>query len=211
MKRLLLLLAAALLFAGGASALQQAPYDAHTRVLVSDGAGGLAFVPRATYRYAGLAFTPVATPTDVIQIQGSATKTLRITRIGIGGVATAQGNMPVQLVRRSTAGTLGSAVLTAVTAAKTDTSDPAATGVVSTVGTANYTTLGTAVATLGASRLNMPAVGTGAQPQRVVFVFFTAPLGRRGASDWLGINLNGAAVPSGGVIDYEIEIQEDAS
>jgi hypothetical protein len=211
MTRLLLFLVGALLFAGAAFAVQQQPYDVHTRVLVADGAGGLVGAPRATYRYAGLAFTPVATPTDIIQIQGSTTKTLRVTKIRIGGVATGQGNMPVALIRRSAAGTLGSAVLTAVTGIKLDTTDGAATGVVSTVGTANYTTLGTAVGTLRTGRLNMPAVGAGAAPQPIEFEFDNAPLRLRGAAEWIGINLNGAAVPSGGVIDYEIEIEEDAS
>lgn len=84
-----------------------------------------------------------------------------------------------------------------MTGVKLDTTDGAATGVVSTVGTANYTTLGTAVGTMGATRLNMPAVGTGAQPQPVEFSFQNAPLRLRGAAEWLGINLNGAAVPAG--------------
>src|SRR6185312_10014748 len=58
---------------------------------------------KPTYRYSVLGFSPVATPTDVLEIKGSATKTLRIRCIRVGGVATAAGNMPVQLVRRSTA------------------------------------------------------------------------------------------------------------
>jgi hypothetical protein len=169
---------------------------------------------KATFRYGLLAAAMVATPTDVIVIQGSATRTLRIKLIKLSGVATAQGNMPVQLVRRSTAGTLGSAVLTAITPAQHDTSDAAATGVVSRVGTANYTTLGTAAGIVGAGRLGMPASGTGATGQSLVWDFATRQdkaVILRGTSDFLCINFNGAAIPAGGVIDVEIEIEEDAS
>ena len=33
----------------------------------------------------------------------------------------------------------------------------------------------------------------------------------RGSTDYLMINLNGAAIPSGGVFDFEIETEEDNS
>jgi hypothetical protein len=215
MVRLLSLLALiSLLAASSAFATQQSPYDAHQRVVIADGAGDLVFGAKATYRYAGVALAPVATPTDIIVIKGSATKTVVVKRVKLSGVATAQGNMPFLLIRRSTAGTLGSAVLTAVTAAKHDTGDPAPTAVVSTVGTANYTTPGTAAGVEGVGRLSMGAAGSGAVDNGLVWDFSTrrdAPLRLRGASDFLVINANGAAVPSGGVIDYEIEIEEDNS
>ena len=187
--------------------LNAAPGAANTMSVSSDGS-------KATYRYAILAVTPVATPTDFIVIQGSATKTGRVKRVKLSGVATAQGNMPAQLVRRSSAGTLGSAVLTAVAAAKHDTGDAAATCVVSTVGTANYTTLGTSAGVEGVGRLGMPAAGTGATGQDLIWEFATRQdkaLILRGTTDFLCVNLNGAAVPAGGVIDLEIEIEEDNS
>jgi hypothetical protein len=166
------------------------------------------------YRYAGTAFSMVATPTAVIVIQGSATKTVLIKSIKLSGAATAYGSMPFTLVRRSTAGTLGSAALTAVTAGKLDTDNAAASAVVSTVGTANYTTLGTAVATLAAGRLNMPALGSAATSSAgnpLVWHFsdgFTQPLTLRGTGQYLTIEGNGAAIPAGGVLDYEIETFE---
>lgn len=166
-----------------------------------------------TYCYSVTATAPVATPTAFIVMQGSATRTVRIKRMLITGAATAAGNMPVQLVRRSTAGTVGSAVLTAVTAGKRDTNDPAATAVVSTVGTANYTTLGTIVAQLGAQRMSMAALGTGTAAP-VTFnqnVNGEKSICLRGTSDYLTIEFNGAAVPSGGVVDFEIVTEEDDS
>lgn len=169
---------------------------------------------RATYRYAALAFAMVATPTDAVVIQGAANKTIRVKRVALSGAATAAGTMPVQLVRRSTAGTLGSAVLTAVTAGKHDSEfvTPAAT--VSTVGTANYTTLGTAAGVIATGRLQMTALGTGLGVTPVVWDFSSRedyPVVLRGTAEHLCVNFNGAAIPGGGVVDFEIEIEEDHS
>jgi hypothetical protein len=207
-------LALAFSVATGASALQQRPYDATARTLIDDGSGNLIFGAKTTYRYSGIAFTPVATPTDFIVISGSATKTCRIKRIALSGVATSQGHIPLQLIKRTTAGTLGSAVLTAITAAKHDTNDAAPTCSVSTVGTANYTTLGTTQGVLAARRLNLPAASGGTFYSPTEFEFSTrmdAPVFLRGAAELIGINGNGGALPAGTVIDYEIEIEEDNS
>lgn len=168
------------------------------------------------YRANVLDFTPVATPTDALIIQGSATKTIRIKRIRISGVATAQGNMPVQLARRSSAGTPGSAVLTGLTAVKHDSNDAAATAVISTVGTANYTTLGTLVGIVGVGRISMPAVSTGAAGDGAFITFdFCRDQEKafilRGTSEFLNVNLNGAAVPAGGKLDFSAVWEEDAS
>ena len=165
----------------------------------------------ATYRYAGLALAPVATPTDIIIIQGSATKTLIVKRVKLVGAATAAGNMPAKIERRSTAGTIGSAVLTAVVAAKHDSVDAAATATVSTVGTANYTTVGTTAGIVGTGRLQMTALGTGVAVVPLEWDFACRDdkgIYLRGALEFLCVNLNGAAIPAGGVVDYEIEIEE---
>ena len=64
---------------------------------------------KPTYRYAVSAFAAVATPTDVVVITGSATAGRRVIvkRIKIEGAATAAGNMPVTIIRRSSVGTIG--------------------------------------------------------------------------------------------------------
>jgi hypothetical protein len=173
--------------------------------------------PAPTNRYVIQALAMVAAPTDVIIIQGSATKTVRVKKVKVYGQATAQGSMPVLLVRRSTAGTLGSAVLTAVTANKHDTNDATATAVVSTVGTANITTPGTLVGVaLEAGRLGMPALATGTagDGQALLWDYATRSdkaLVLRGTSDYLAINFAGAAIPAGGVVDFVIEAEEDNS
>ena len=168
-----------------------------------------------TFRYAGVALAPVATPTDVIVIQGSATKTVWVKSIKITGAATAAGTMPILAVRRADAGTVGSAVLTAVTGAECDTVDIAATAVVSTVGTANYTTVGTTAGNVASGRLQMTALATGVAAFPVIWDFAGVRKDRgialRGTLQHLCVNLAGAALPSGGVIDYEIEIEEVAA
>lgn len=163
-----------------------------------------------SYRFSVSAFAPVATPTDFLVIQGSAAKTLHIKRIALQGAATAAGNMPVQLMRRSAADTT-TCVLTAVAAAKKDISDPASVSTVSTVGTANCGSLGTSAGVLGAGRLEMTALGTGVAINPLVWEFATRldkSLLVRGVADFVVLNLSGAAIPAGGVIDFEVEIEE---
>lgn len=169
---------------------------------------------KPTYRYAVSAFAAVATPTDVVVITGSATAGRRVIvkRIKIEGAATAAGNMPVTIIRRSSVGTLGSAVLTAITPAKMDSNQTAATGVVSTVGTANYTTLGTAAGLVDTGRVQMTALGTGVAvvPYQCNFADrLDKPVVLRGVAELLCINFGGAAIPSGGVLDITIETEED--
>lgn len=162
------------------------------------------------YRYAVLAFAPVAAPTDILVIQGSATKNLAIKRIALQGVATAAGNMPVQIIRRSVADTT-TCVLTAVVAGQHNKSDPAPTAVVSTVGTANCGSLGTSAGVIGVGRVQMSAAGTGLGVQPLVWEFATRldkSLVVIGVADFVVINLNGAAIPAGGVIDIEVEMEE---
>ena len=217
--------ALSLAFVGAALAVQPNPYDSHTRVLLDDGnnnIAGNAANPlavntegqKATYRYSGLAFSPVATPTDFIVIQGSATKTIRVKHIALNGIATTAGVMPIQIVKRTSAPTLGSAVLTAVTAGKHDSTDAAATAVVSTVGTANITTLGTAAGVIGVGRLSLTTAASALANGDIEWEFALRsdkPVILRGATEYLVINANAGAVPAGGAIDYEIETEEDNS
>jgi hypothetical protein len=164
-----------------------------------------------TYRAAGSAFAQVATPTVSFVIKGSATKTVRVKKIRIAGAATAAGSMPAVVAKCSDAGTVGSAVLTAITAVPLDSNDAAATGVVSTVGTANYTTPPAVIGTIGSGRLCMTALGTGVGVQPLDFDFTQHAVVLRGILESVTIAFNGAAIPSGGVIDYTVEWVEDAS
>ena len=188
---------------------------------LSDGAGSAPNVgvfssegSRPTYRYGVLGFSTVAAPTDVLVIQGSASKTIRVKKVTITGVATAAANMPAQLIRRSTAGTLGSAVLTPISASKHDVNDASATATVSSVGTANYGVLGASAGTLGAGRIQLTAAATGLSVTPLSWEFATRQdkaVILRGVSDFLCVNLNGGALPLGAVIDFELQTEEDNS
>ncbi len=164
---------------------------------------------RATYSYASQANTPAASPTDIFKIAGSATKVIRITRISIGGIATTAGYLKIALVRRSTAGSGGTATNPA--ALKHDTSDAAASATL-TLYTANPT-VGTAVGTLHASRVFLPLVtATGSAP--LVWDFTNRneeAIVLRGTTDILAINGVADTVPAGGVLDIDVTWIEEAA
>jgi hypothetical protein len=204
----------------GSSGTYDISASVYTSLVANVGSANVVPLPFNTFRYAVVGYTPVATPTDILMIQGSSLVT-RVNRISLFGFAgTTAGFMPAALIRRSTQFTTqGSAVFTALTAAKMDTQMAAATAVVSTIGTANLTSVGTAVATVGAKRLPFSSATVGLGGATTWDFSATAvsavsptdnPVVLRGTSDFLFINLQGAAVPSGGVIDIEIETTEYA-
>jgi hypothetical protein len=164
-----------------------------------------------TYRASISDFAMVATPTAALVIRGSATATVRVKKIIVSGSATAAGTMTVVVNKCSDAGTVGSAVLTAVTGAPLDSSDAAYTAVVSTVGTANYTTIPAVVGQVAAGRLCMTALSTGLGVQPVVFDFEKHAVVLRGILEHCTVNFLGDAIPSGGVVDFTVEWVEDAS
>lgn len=176
-------------------------------------------VGAAVYRASILFTLGVATPTEVVVIQGSATKTARITKISVQGWSTTAGVMKWKLSRRTAAGTLGSAVLTAIpTQGKNDSGTVASpTIVLSTVGTANYTTVGTlgAILDCGVVGFNLAAQINNTVPWQPLTGGAAEAMVLRGTSDWLtldgGADGGGDAVPAGGVALITIEWVEDGS
>jgi hypothetical protein len=164
---------------------------------------------KATYRYYSSGNTPAATPTDVLTLTGSSSKTIRIKKVVLSGYASSAGQFVWTLVRRSAANTGGSS--SAGVAAKQDLTDGAATAAIALY-TANPGTLGTAVATIRGGRLFHNV--TTAQQDKLVFDFCTnqdKALVLRGTSDILAINGNSGTLPSGAALDIEIEWEEDNS
>jgi hypothetical protein len=162
-----------------------------------------------TYRYAVQGFSPVATPTVIATIGGSATKTIRVKKVILTGVATAAGMVAATLAKCSDAGTPNTA-LTQLTGVPLDSGDAAATGTVGTVGTANYTTVPTVIGAIDARRIPLAVVATG-NVVPVVFDFTQHAVVLRGVAQTLTIALNGAALPTAGLIDITVETCEDAS
>lgn len=162
----------------------------------------------ATYGVSEVAIVPFATPTDLVVLTGSATKTGRVKHICVSGIATTAGSMDVSLVKHTVADTAGTKAA-APGIAKFDSTDAAASCAVN-----RYTAAPTVDASgviLATKTLNFGVAGAAGQ---VVFDFATRndkAVILRGVAQELAINLNGQALPAGGKITYAIEWEEDAS
>lgn len=166
---------------------------------------------KATYSTGANSFTLPATPSDVVEIKGSNTKTVRIKQIVVSGVATTAKQWPVQLIRRAASIADGVAVTPVVS--KYDTNDGSASAVVR-----HFTTLGTPAAANPASSVfaarDMTLTAPATQADRLVFDFATRQDKAcilRGAADCLVINLGGGALTAGEKLSYSVEWEEDAS
>lgn len=140
-------------------------------------------------------FTPGATPQDVFTITGSATRTVRILRMGLSSVQTTAGMNAWQVVKRATANTSGTSA--GVTIVKSDKAFPTATATVLQY-TANPTA-GTLIGNLWSGRIAAPAPATAVgNTEKIVE---GAALGSlavlSGIADVLAWNFNGVALPTG--------------
>jgi hypothetical protein len=143
-----------------------------------------------SYR-AAISFTPAANPTDIFTIAGSATRVIRVTRVGLSCTATAAAATDVLFIKRSAADTAGTS--SAATAVPLDANDAAATATVLAY-TANPT-LGAAVGNVSADKISISTV-TGA-PQFYFEDFGirnTKILILRGTAQQLAVNFGGAAL-----------------
>ena len=152
----------------------------------------------ATYSYSNPSFTIPGTPTDIITISGSGSKTIAVTRAWISTIQGTAGVNSWFLAKRSTAYTGG--VQVAGTAVPHDSSDAAASA---TVG--HWTTLftggGALVGNVWGGRVDSPAAATAGIGGFVgIQIDFTRlygkPLMLRGTGESLGINFNGAGLPA---------------
>lgn len=161
---------------------------------------------KATYSYSISGFTPAATATDILQILGSASKTVRVTRVSVTGLATSAATNDLLLIKRSSSNTGGTTA--AVTAAQHDSNDPAPTGSVNSY-SANPSALGTSAGQVRGAKLNLGAAGAAG----IITWDFTTRNSKgivlRGSAQQLCLNWNGAAVPAGTSLDIEIEVTEE--
>lgn len=160
-----------------------------------------------TYKYSSLGNTPAATPTDLFTIAGAAGKTIRVTKIVLGGVAGTAGQLNPLIIRRSAADTGGTSTNPA--ALPRDTNNAAATATL-TLYTVNPTGLGTTVGTLDSCRLYLNT--NVLQPDVCAFTYGVNDdqlLVLRSATDVLAINFAGATVPATGAVDIDVEWTEE--
>lgn len=148
-----------------------------------------------------------AATTDVVTITGSASKTIRVTRISVSGTATAAAGVDIQIIKRSTANSGGTSA--AITIAPHDSTNAAASATL-----LNYSanpTLGTTVAVIRSSLMTF-TTSAGAIPSVPYVIDFTTRNAQgivlRGTTQVLAVNLGGATV-TGGVIYVDIEWTEE--
>lgn len=158
-------------------------------------------------------FTPPATPTDLVIIEGSATKTLRIISLAIATETTAAGSVDFFVVKRSTADTTGTFV-SAGTPVPHDSNNTAATA--NRVGhfTVIPGALGTAVGTINRVRVGTSLLIPGANTDlsdhmKECLPFSNAtlldqPITLRGVAQTLAINFNAVALVAGQVHAYRV-------
>ena len=152
-----------------------------------------------TYSYSNPSFTIPATPTDIITIDGSASKTIAITRAWLSTIQTTAGVNAWFLAKRSTARTGG--VQVAGNIVPHDSSDAAGSA---NVGhwTTKFTGGGTLVGNVWGGYLDSPAVATAGIGGFIGIIIdfsriYGKPLLLRGTGESLAINFNGAALPAG--------------
>jgi hypothetical protein len=152
-----------------------------------------------TYSFANPSFTIPATPTDIITISGSGSKTIAIVRAWISTIQTTAGVNSWYLAKRSTAYTGG--VPVAGNAIPHDSADAAASAAVN-----HWTTLftggGALIGNVWGGRIDSPAPATagigGFVGAMVDFNrLYGKPLILRGAGQALAWNFNGVALPAG--------------
>lgn len=161
---------------------------------------------KATYSAGAVAITPAATATDVFVISGSASKTVRVTRISASCTSTAGLTVNAAIIKRSSADTGGTSA--AVTAAPLDSADAAATASVLSY-TANPTGLGTAVGNVRTFKLFSPTATTFQTFQEMLFGNASGKaVVLRGVAQQLAVNLSATTV-TGGSCDYYAEWTEE--
>lgn len=149
-----------------------------------------------------------ASPTDICTLTGSATRTIRIRRVILGGIATAVSSFPIALVKRSAANTGGSI------AAGTEVGYDSQLGTASAVAvsyTANPAALGTSVGVLADPMVTFNNATTGISGGSFTeykFGELGGPVVLRGTGQVFAVNGNAVTI-TGGLLSCTIEWTED--
>ena len=160
---------------------------------------------RESYCASAVNFSAANNPTDIFTITGSATKTVKVTKITVTASQTTSSQRDVLLIKRSTANTGGTS--TTQTAVPNDSTNTAATAVVRAY-TANPTT-GTTVGTLKSRKLFIGT--TTANSDELLWEFGTGelqPIILRGVNEVLAVNMNGVT-SAGDLYNINVEWTEE--
>jgi hypothetical protein len=158
-----------------------------------------------TYSAASSGFVSAALATDLFNIVGSGTKTIRVTRLIVSGTTTSGSPITVSasLIKRSTLNTGGTRVV--ASNVSHDSTNAAATASVGHY-TTNPTILGTSVGNSRSQRITFNSTGiTGGS---VIWEFIDGqPITLRGTTQQLAINFNATTV-TGSLVSISVEWQE---
>lgn len=159
-----------------------------------------------TYSATASNFVSAVTATDVFNIIGSATKTIRIHKIRVTGSTTSGSAIKLNImgIKRSTANTGGTRVV--ATNAPHDSLNSAGT---SNVGhyTANPSALGTSVGTVRASHVGITQSGLSGESVEWDFADSGQPIILRGVTEQFCVNFNSTTV-TGALISIIVEWSE---
>jgi hypothetical protein len=165
---------------------------------------------KPTYVAAVTGLATVASATDFLVLTGSASKTIRVLRAGVSGVATTILNTTVRALIRTTADSGGTS--SAITPVPYDQNDPAATATAASY-TANPTVNDGTNRIVASQKVlfNLAAPTAGSESSRLLLDFGNRP-GKapvlRGTAQQLALNLNGVTV-AGPSVDAFIEFTEE--
>lgn len=158
-----------------------------------------------TYSVFAMGITPAATATDIVILSGSASRLVKVRRLIVGGSATSAAAFVINVHRRLSAATGGTA--TTPTPVRRDTRDQPATAVVQQF-SANPT-VGTDGGLLLAVRKNLGAAATpNVANQTLLGEVTDEPIVLQNG-EFLAINFGGAAIPTGMVFDYGLVWTEE--
>lgn len=164
--------------------------------------------PRATYGAGIRALVAPSSPTDIVQVCGSASKTVRITKVIFSGRASTAVSLDVTLVRRSTANTGQTTNITPVTY---DTNN-AASSLTPFAYTTNPVTLGTSLGSIASRQYFLANLTTTIGTPPLEWHFGNRPaqaLVLRGATQCLSVSLDqGGTSYSGNSLDVAFEWTE---
>lgn len=162
-----------------------------------------------TYHAAIADLTPAASATDAVTTCGSATKTVKITRIEATADATNPSVLDFYTYFRTASDVGGTSAV--VAAAPHDTTNPAATAV-TTKWTANPSSVG-AGTLLVANHYALPAAASTGYPGTPWIESFgnrnNQPIVLRGINQCFALNFNGQTIPAGTNVYYSIEWTEE--
>ena len=160
---------------------------------------------KATYSATITNLPSTALASDIFTLTGSATKTIRITRVALSGIQTTGAQVSIIFLRRSTANTGGTS--TSLAAISMDTNNPAATAT-GLVYTANAT-VGTLVGNIRTRKVSVSA-SSGAS-DALILDFGTRnsqAVVLRGINQVFAVNLNNVTV-AGSSFNISIEWTEE--